>query len=129
MRNIQFKLGAVGIILGLLATCTFANASEIAGKYSCKGYDPYLEENYESNMKISQEGSILKFEWETDQDIDGIGFFSNKTNNEVVVGFRSMESDFYGVQNYKIKKDGSLEGNWVANEYTLLGTETCVKSK
>lgn len=118
------------LAIPLFSTMSFA---DIPGTYQCKGFDPGGNANYSNPINITKTGDVFNFQWlnANGQPFNlGTGLLNPGQNNVLSVVFWDLKKpDFFGTMLYTIKEDGSLEGYWVIQGTTKIGTESCVKNK
>lgn len=133
-----FKGLVLTTILSLCSIAGFAAKNDntlpdITGTYQCKGYDPGGNSNYANPITITKNGDIYNFQWLNSNGVPfnlGTGIFNSKLDNAIsVVFWDPKKADFFGTMIYEITSDGSLQGNWVIQGTTKIGTESCTKNK
>lgn len=117
-------------VVGFAAT---TSVPDITGTYQCKGFDPGGNSNYANPITITKNSDIYNFQWLNSNGVPfnlGTGIFNSNIDNIVsVVFWDPKKADFFGTMIYEIKSDGSLQGNWVIQGTTKIGTESCTKNK
>ena len=133
MKTIKTWL-TLSVISSLTVTAFAANTStvpDISGTYQCKGYDPGGNTNYTNSITVAKNGDTFTFQWLNSSGYPfnlGTGIFNSDLNNAVsVVFWDPKKSDFFGTMFYVISSDGSLQGKWIIQGTTQIGTETCSK--
>lgn len=126
------------IFLALSATslACFA-APDISGNYTCKGHDPFLNEDFQGLLVVKKTGETYQFNWDfgKKEQYTGTGFFTEGVDNYIPVTIAPLKKinnshNPYNaeLQMYQIQHDGTLSGRWTYLGKDKVGPlEVCTK--
>lgn len=108
-----------------------ATQTNLEGKYTCKGYDPFTKGNYVNYYSITKTGDVYAVKWVDSKGYPtafGTGIINSKSPNIFAVGYFNMFSkENTGVCLYQIAEDGTLNGRWTIKGDDKVGTDVCKK--
>ncbi|OGT69666.1 MAG: hypothetical protein A3J38_04920 [Gammaproteobacteria bacterium RIFCSPHIGHO2_12_FULL_45_9] len=119
-----------GIAIALLLCGTHAYcASDFAGTYRCKGFDPYINKEYSGTVQIIPQNSVYRLEMEYDTGDKAIGTAGLYDDNTVAVVFQDIKNlKKVGLERYSYSDDHrKIQGYWVYLGKDKLGKEVCEK--
>ncbi len=109
------KTALVAITLALLALPVWAEATDLAGSYTAKGWDAGVEQTpdkaYTGTVKLTRKGGVLLYEGEMDgKTYVGVGIYDPQAKT-LALHFTEKETGKVGVAHFVHKAD-TLNGQW-----------------
>lgn len=113
----------------LFLICTPSFADNFIGTYHCKGYDPYLNQNYSGKVTVEQQNTVYKItmRYDTGEIYRATGGLYDKTLLSVV--FQDEKNlNTVGLEQYQLLDDkNQMGGFWVYLGKDKLGREVCTR--
>ena len=117
------------IALLFLASASFAAIPSFEGVYRCKGFDPYLNQDYSGTIRITPNNAVyqLVMEYNTGEVARGTaGRWDDTTLAVVFQDLKNLEN--IGLERYSFSNDYKrIQGYWVYLGRDRLGKEVCEK--
>jgi hypothetical protein len=113
---------ALAVLILTTVAASSARAEALVGKYDCRGMNAGANV-YRGEVTITQKGRGYRIDWRIGpQEYNGIGFVDG---DRLVVSWIIVAQGAlsHGVVNYKINKNGTLEGKWLDASATGVYTE------
>lgn len=119
------------LVLALTSLTTVAYAADVSGHYYCKGYDPYVNRNYEAKVDIKKIGKSYAVVWDLGKGemYTGSGMINEDGTTFSVMFYNGSSVKNSGLAVYRLKPD-AMNGQWVMSESAdKIGFENCTRQR